>query len=98
VVVGEWEVQNMNRFTRHITFPVILPLIFFAVGFSPVEVLGCRNRGLLALAISFISGLLSLGAAFMGIKERTQNISGSHWWVISALILAIPVIGMILLA
>ena len=88
----------MNRFTRHIMLPVILPLLFFAVGLSPVDLLGCRNRGLLALAISFISGLLALGAAFMGIKGRTQNNSGSYWWVISALILAIPVIGMILLA
>ena len=88
----------MNRFTRHVMLPLALPLIFFAVGFSPVEVLGCRNRGLLALAISFISGLLALGAAFMGIKERTQNNSGSYCWVLSALILAIPVVGMILLA
>jgi hypothetical protein len=88
----------LNRFTRHIMLPLALPLVFFAVGFSPVEVLGCRNRGLLALAISFISGLLALGVAFMGIKEKTQNNPGSHWWVISALILAIPVVGMILLA
>jgi len=88
----------MNRFTRHIVFPLILPLMFFAAAFSPVEVLGCRNRGLLALAISFISGLLALGTAFKGIKERTQNNSGSYWWVLSALILAIPVVGMILLA
>jgi hypothetical protein len=88
----------MNRLARHITLPLILPLMFFAVGLSPVEVLGCRNRGLLALAISFISGLLALGAAFMGIKERTQTNSGSYCWVLSALILAIPVVGMILLA
>ena len=88
----------MNRFIRHIMLPLIPSLMFFTVAFSPIEVLGCRNRGLLALAISFISGLLALGAAFMGIKGRTQNNSGSYWWVISALILAIPVIGMILLA
>jgi hypothetical protein len=92
------EVQDLNRFTRHIMLPAILPLIFFAVGLSPIDVLGCRNRGLLALAISFVSGLLALGAAFMGIKEKTQNSSGSYWWVLSALILAIPVVGMILLA
>ena len=88
----------MNRFTRHIMIPVILPLIFFAVGLSPVEVLGCRNRGLLALAISFVSGLLALGTAFIGVKERMHGNLNSIWWVISTLILAIPVIGMILLA
>jgi len=88
----------MNRFTRHIMMPAILPLIFFAVGLSPVEVLGCRTRGLLALAISFVSGLLALGAVFIGTKGRIQGNSNSVWWVISALILAIPVVGMILLA
>jgi hypothetical protein len=98
VYVVQMGVKDLNRFTHHITLPFILPLMFFAVAFSPVEVLGCRNRGLLALSISFISGLLALGAAFIGIKERTQNNSGSYWWVLSALILAIPVVGMILLA
>jgi hypothetical protein len=88
----------MNSFTRHILLPAILPLIFFMIALSPVEVLGCRNRGLLALAVSLISGLSALGTAIIGVKGRIRGDSKAMWWVLSTLVLTIPVIAMIVLA
>jgi hypothetical protein len=88
----------MNRLAKHILLPAILPLLFFMIALSPVEMLGCRNRGLLALAVSLISGLSALGTAFIGVKERIRGDSKAMWWVLSTLVLTIPVVAMIVLA
>lgn len=57
------EKEGMGRLTRHIAVPAIMPAVFFSVAFTPVAVLGCRNRGLLALLVALASSLWALGAA-----------------------------------
>jgi hypothetical protein len=88
----------MSLLQRHIILPSLAPLLFFAVATTPVELLGCRTRGLLAVSIALASVLAGLGAAIMAIKGRLQGDSQSHWWVGSALILAIPAIAVLFLA
>ncbi|MCU0613437.1 MAG: hypothetical protein MUE60_16835 [Candidatus Eisenbacteria bacterium] len=88
----------MHRIVRHILLPVLVCVCFFAVAFTPVEVLGCRNRGLLALAIAGGSGLGALGTAIVGLQRRVQRDAVAPWWAVSTLILTVPVVGMILLA
>jgi hypothetical protein len=92
----------MKRIAYHVILPTIMPVLFFVVASTPVEVLGCLVRGLIALAIAFISGLAALGAANIGAKGgpkgRVRYDENSIWWVVSTLILVIPVIAMILLA
>jgi hypothetical protein len=66
--------MNMN-FLHHVIIPSLLPIAFFAVAFfavaaTPVEVLGCRNRGLLALLIAFVSVLAGLAAAVRAVQGR----------------------------
>jgi len=75
-----------------------MPAIFFRVAFSSVEVLGCRIRGLLALMIALLSGLAALSAAGIGMKGRLRNDRNALWWLLSSLVLTIPVIAMIILA
>jgi hypothetical protein len=88
----------MSLLQRHIILPSLAPLLFFAVATTPVELLGCRTRGLLAVSIALASVLAGLGAAIMAIKGRLQGDSQSHWWVGSALILAVPAVGVLVLA
>ena len=71
---------------------------FFVVALMPVEVLGCFMRGLIALLISFVSGLGALGAAIIGAKRKGRGDKNAIWWVTSTLILVIPVIAMIIMA
>ena len=71
---------------------------FFVIALMPVEVLGCFMRGLIALVIAFVSGLAALGAAIIGAKERVHGDKNAMWWVISTLILVIPVIAMLIMA
>jgi RsiW-degrading membrane proteinase PrsW (M82 family) len=89
---------HMRRNIYHIILPAIMPIIFFAVAETPVEVLGCARRGIIAFLIALISGLAALGAAIMSIKGRVRKDEHSIWWVVSSLILTIPVIALLILA
>jgi len=88
----------MSRFTRHILIPLIVTLIFFAVALSPVELLGCRTRGLIALLIALISGMAALGTAIMRLKGRIQKDANSVWWIATTLVLTIPVVALLIMA
>jgi hypothetical protein len=91
-------VPYMKRIVHHIIIPAIMPAAFFVIALMPVEVLGCRTRGLIALLIALFSGLAALGAAIIGVKGRMRGDIYSIWWVASSLILTIPVIALIILA
>ena len=96
----------MKRIAYHLILPAVMPVLFFIVALTPVEVLGCFLRGLIALLIALISGLAALVATIIGTKRGTEGGTkgrvhydkNSIWWVLSTLILVIPVIAMIILA
>jgi hypothetical protein len=88
----------MSRLTCHIIIPGALSLVFFVIALSPGQMLGCRNRGLLVLLISLICGISALGTAIIGTKGRIRGDSNSIWWVISTLILIVPIVALVVLA
>ena len=88
----------MKRIVYHVIIPAVMPVLFFVVASMPIEMLGCLVRGLIALLIALISGLAALGSAIIGAKGRVCYNKNTIWWVISALILVIPVIAMIIMA
>jgi hypothetical protein len=89
---------SMKRIVGHIIIPALLPAIFLVIARTPVEVLGCRTRGLTALLIALVSGLAALVTAMRGAKERARGHGNATWWVVSTLILVLPVIALIILA
>jgi len=88
----------MRSVKSHLYIPLLITAVFFAIAFTPVSVLGCRTRGLLALGISLSSGLAGIGTGVIGLKKRVHSEADATWWMVSAAILAIPVIGLIILA
>ncbi len=88
----------MNRVLKHIILPAIVPALFFSVAAMPVAVLGCGNRGLLAVMIALAGALGGLGAASMGVKGRMRGDSRAYWWAASSLILAVPAVAVLVLA
>jgi len=88
----------VSRVIPHLALPGVLPLVFFAIAATPVEVLGCRNRGLAALAVALVSGLAAVAAAVCGLRGRVRGDEGAGWWVASSLELAIPVAALLVLA
>lgn len=90
--------DRIKRLTRHVVIPAIMPVVFFLVAFTPVAVLGCRNRGLLALLVALASGFLALGAAVAGVRGRARGDANASWWVVSSMVLTIPVVAMLAMA
>ncbi len=88
----------MRRMLNHIILPALLPFAFLIIGSTPVEVLGCSNRGLIAFLIALISGLTGIWTALRGASSRMRDDPSVQYWLASTLILVIPVILMILLA
>jgi hypothetical protein len=88
----------MSRLVRHIVIPSLLPLLFFVVAATPVEVLGCRNRGLLAVAVTLVSALGALGATFAGARCRWHRDPTASWWAVTTLVLLVPVAAFLALA
>ena len=78
--------------------PAIVLLIFFAIVLTPVELLGCRNRGLIAAFIAMAAGVLGIVAAVKGLMCKARGDANSSSWMASALILAIPAIYIVLIA
>lgn len=87
----------MRQFLPHIIIPAIMPVNFFIIAFMPVEVLGCRTRGLFALLIAFVSGLGGLATALIAVKGRMRGDPNSIWWIGSSLVLVSPVIALLLM-
>lgn len=75
-----------------------MPVLFFAVALSPVGLLGCRAQRLIAFSLALVSGLAAIGTAVMALKGRVKGEAGSEKWIVTTLILAIPVAAMLVLA
>jgi hypothetical protein len=88
----------MKRIIYHIIAPALMAAIFFAVALAPVQVFGCRNRGLMALLIAFVSGLAAATTTVIARKKSSQGDKTAIWWMVAALILMIPVVALILVA
>ena len=88
----------MTRAFRHIALPAVAPLLFFSIAAIPVETIGCRNRGLLAVAVTLASAAGSLAAAVAALRGRVRRDPESFWWIVTAIILVLPAVGLIILA
>jgi len=88
----------MRPIIRNILLPAIIPLLFFVVAAMPVEILGCRNRGLLAAIIALAGALAGLGAAIIGLRRRMRGDPHSRYWAATILILSIPAVAILYIA
>jgi hypothetical protein len=86
----------MGKITRHILIPATLPFAFWAIASLPLDLLGCRGRGLAAALVAVAAGILGLAAAVKALAGRIRGDANSFLWMASALILAIPA-GLIVL-
>jgi hypothetical protein len=68
------------------------------VAATPVELFGCRTRGLLALVIALVGVLAGLVTAIMAVKSRVRRDPLTNWRILFSLILAIPAIAVLVIA
>lgn len=90
--------MNNKALLYHILLPIAMPVLFFINAAIPVSVFGCRNRGLIAFAIALLSGLAGLVTVITALRERLRGNPKHYWWIISTLILIVPIVALIILA
>jgi hypothetical protein len=81
----------VNVFIKHIALPAVAPTAVVGLYFTPVLLFGCVNRGLIALAVVLISAVAAFVTAGIGLRAKAQNQPSSSWWLVSTLILALPI-------
>jgi hypothetical protein len=81
----------VNAVVKHIALPAAAPVAIIGLYFTPVLVFGCVNRGLLAVAIVLVSAVTACVTTGKGVRARTQGLPSANWWVLSTLILVMPI-------
>jgi hypothetical protein len=80
----------MNLYTKHVALPALAPALIVGLYFTPLTVVGCLTRGLVAVTIALTSAVLafvSVGFAFSAQRRRDPI---GRWWILTACILALP--------
>lgn len=88
----------MNQSVKIYAIPAAIVILFFINAFTPVEVLGCFTRGLVAFTIAMISGIAAFVTAIIAIKKGYAKDPAGTQWILLTLILAIPSIALLYLA
>ena len=80
----------MNALSKHIALPAAAPAAVVALYFTPLSLIWCLNRGLLAVGVVLISLLGALVVAGISLYLRAAQNHSWVWWLISTLILVLP--------
>lgn len=88
----------MKRILSHVIIPALVPAVFFIIAMMPVQVMGCRNRGLAAFLIALAGALSGLAAVIKGLREKIKGNPDTNWWILSTLILIIPAVYIVIIA
>ena len=81
----------MNPVVKHIAFPAAAPVAVIGLYFTPVLVFGCVKRGLLAVAIVLVSAIAACVTTGKSVRARAQGLPSANWWLLSTLILVMPI-------
>jgi hypothetical protein len=81
--------ESRHRILRHLGPPAAIALAFAGLYAMPVAVLGCVNRGLVALglvAVSMVGALVAMGLGVRVFRSRDE----AGVWFLTAVALLLP--------
>ena len=70
--------------------PALAPITLIGLYFTPLTVIGCATRGLLALTVALASAVGAFVAIGFGIRAQRWGDPSSSWWIATAAILTVP--------
>jgi predicted ABC-type exoprotein transport system permease subunit len=88
---------NKQTLLKHVIIPIVPSVIFFINAALPITVLGCANRGWVALIVALVSLLTALYTVTVALKMRWQKAPDSIWWIISTVLLMVPALALLVL-
>jgi hypothetical protein len=80
----------MNLYMKHIALPALAPAVIVGLYFTPLTVIDCLTRGIIAVTIALVSAgfaFVSIGFAFSA-QRRSDPVG--KWWILTAAILTLP--------
>jgi ABC-type amino acid transport system permease subunit len=77
---------------RHVLLPAIAPLAIVGLYVTPVSLIGCANRGLLALVVASVSTAAAFVTVATAFRARMRGDRSSIWWTVSTLVLTLPLV------
>jgi hypothetical protein len=81
-----------SKTARHVLLPALAPLAIVGLYFTPVSLIGCAGRGLLALLVVGLSTIAAFVTVAIAVRGRTRGDPSSSWWILSAVILTLPLL------
>jgi len=68
----------------------LAPIAIVGLYFTPVSLIGCADRGLLALAVVAVSTAAAFVCVAFALRTRSRGDRDGLWWAMSALVLTLP--------
>lgn len=87
--------DKLSLLFRHVALPAVAPLALVVLYSTPLTVVGCAQRGLLALAVTSVATVAAFGCVVMAFRTRARGEDRSSWWMFSTAILALS-LGLLL--
>jgi hypothetical protein len=81
--------DKLSLLLRHVALPALAPLALVGLYLTPLAVVGCAERGLLALAVTATAAVSAFGCIVMAFRARARGDERSSWWMLSTAILAL---------
>jgi hypothetical protein len=83
---------------KHVALPAVAPVSLLGLYFTPVQVFGCVNRGLMALGIAAIAAGAAVATTVVAHRARRRNDPRYQFWILSSLVLTVSLALLIGLA
>lgn len=80
----------MNRVLPHVVLPGLATLMIVGLYLTPVTVIPCLARGLMALAVVSVALVAALVTVSIGVSKRIKGQPDSSWWILSTVVLILP--------
>ena len=89
--------NKRSQIMFHLALPLSLVVLFFINAALPKTVLGCANRGWVALGLAGITVLAAFYTVIQALRISRTDRRKSTWWIISTVILMTPTIALLFL-
>ena len=89
--------KTQSQIILHLALPLSLVVLFFVNAALPKTVLGCANRGWVALGLAGITVIGAFYTVIQALRIGRTDQGKSTWWIISTVILIIPTVALLFL-
>jgi hypothetical protein len=82
--------EMTETLVKHVALPALASVAVVALYYTPLSVIGCATRGLIALGIVGAALVVAVVVALLGVRMRARDGDVSVWSLVSVGILVLP--------